>query len=92
MTQAVRNNIAESRYELTIDGQTAFAAYALRDNLVTFTHTIVPKPLEGKGVASGLINGALADVRTSGRKILPLCSFVARYIERHPQEADLISQ
>lgn len=86
MADDVRNNESESRYELTVEGQTAFAAYDLRGDTVAFTHTVVPRALEGKGIASRLIQGALADVAASGRKVLPLCSFVAAYIARHPQE------
>ena len=91
MVDAVRNNEAESRYELAVEGQTAFAAYDLRGDVVAFTHTVVPKVLEGKGIAGRLIKETLADVRASGRKIVPLCSFVAAYVQRHPEEADLVA-
>jgi predicted GNAT family acetyltransferase len=93
MTDDVRNNEAEQRYELTADGATAFAAYrAAGAGVIAFTHTIVPEALEGQGIASRIIGFALADVRARGLKLLPLCSFVAAYMKRHPETQDLLAE
>jgi predicted GNAT family acetyltransferase len=89
--QEVRNNEAEGRYELAVDGELAIAAYDRREGALIFTHTQVPAALEGQGVGSRLIKAALADARAQGLKIVPLCEFVAAYIERHPQEQDLLA-
>ena len=86
----VRNNEAGQRYELEAGGAIAFAAYQMRGNVVVFTHTEVPKALEGQGIAGKLIKSALADVRERGLRVLPLCPFVAAYIDRHPEEQDLL--
>ncbi|MDX3899042.1 MAG: GNAT family N-acetyltransferase [Sphingobium sp.] len=91
MTDTVRNNEGESRYELEVEGEIAIAAYASRDGALVFTHTEVPDALEGQGVASRLVKGALDDVRTNGLKVVPLCAFVAAYFERHPEEQDLLA-
>lgn len=80
-----------SRYELLLDGHTAFAAYRIDGDVVIFTHTIVPPELQGQGVASHLIKAALDDVRAQGRKLVPQCEFVAAYIDKHPEEADLVA-
>ncbi|MHA6724084.1 GNAT family N-acetyltransferase [Sphingomonas sp. RS2018] len=80
-----------ARYELVEDGETAFAAYDRSGDTVTFTHTIVPKAIGGRGVASRLIAAALADVRTRGLKVVPQCAFVAAYIDKHPGERDLLA-
>jgi predicted GNAT family acetyltransferase len=84
------DNPAESRFELIEHGHTAFAAYALQGDTITFTHTIVPPALEGQGVASRLIGYALGDARARRLKVRPECSFVAAYIERHPETQDLL--
>ena len=44
----------------------------------------------GGGVGSTLVRGALDDVRANGRRVVPRCSFVRGYIERHPDYADLV--
>ena len=87
----VVDNAAESRYELEIDGAMAIAAYQRRGDVLAFTHTEVPDALEGRGVASRLVKGALDDVRAKGLKIEPACSFVAAYVERHPELGDLVA-
>jgi predicted GNAT family acetyltransferase len=87
----VRNNAAESRYELAAEGETAFAAYREEDGNLVLYHTVVPEALEGRGIGSALVKGALADVRQRGLKVVPLCSFVKGWIERHPDAQDLLA-
>lgn len=87
----VRNNPAESRYELATEKGIAFSAYRRHDDVVIFTHTIVPKPLEGQGIGSRLIAGALADVRAQGVRIVSRCPFVSAYLQRHPEDRDLLA-
>ncbi|MBP2300658.1 GNAT family N-acetyltransferase [Azospirillum picis] len=89
MDAKVRNNTAHSRYELTVDDATAVAVYEIRDGAIAFTHTEVPRSLSGQGVGSALARGALDDARAAGKKVVPLCSFIAAYIERHPEYKDL---
>jgi predicted GNAT family acetyltransferase len=87
----VIDNRDASRYELVEDGHKAVAAYQLAGDTITFTHTIVPEALQGRGVASRLIKAALDDVRARGLKVVAQCPFVAAYIERHPEERDLLA-
>jgi predicted GNAT family acetyltransferase len=85
----VIDNTAAGRFELTEQGETAIAAYVREGDAIVFTHTQVPPALEGQGVGSRLIAGALAQVRDAGLKVVPACSFVAGYVQRHPEAADL---
>ena len=87
----VTNNESAHRYELEVDGATAFAAYRRQGDVVTFTHTEVPRQLEGKGVGSRLIAAALDDIRHQGLRILAQCAFVAAYVDRHPDTQDLLA-
>ena len=87
----VTDNTDASRYELVVDGHKAVAAYTLTDGVITFTHTVVPKEIGGRGVASRLIGAALADVRSRGLRVVPQCRFVAAYIDKHPAERDLLA-
>ena len=86
----VRDNKGESRFELEEEGALAFASYDLSGDTISFTHTIVPEEVEGRGVGSRLIKGALDDARERGLKVVPICSFVRTYIERHPEMQDLV--
>jgi predicted GNAT family acetyltransferase len=91
MTEQVINNEARQRYELAAEGGISVAYYELRGSAVALVHTVVPERLQGHGLASILIKGALADIRRRGLKVAPDCPFVARYIENHPEEADLLA-
>jgi len=90
MTDEVTNNEARKHYELHAEGGIAVAYYEPRGGAVAFVHTVVPEHLQGRGLASMLIKAALADVRKRRLKVIAECSFVARYIERHPEEQDLL--
>ena len=88
---AVRNNPAQSRSELTAEGGTAAAYYDLSPGVITFTHTEVPRALEGRGIGSQLARGALEAVRAQGLKVVAECPFIRGYIERHPEFQDLLA-
>lgn len=81
----VRNNEAEGRYELDVNGETAFSLYRQHGNHLIVFHTEVPASMEGKGVGSALARGVLADAKERGLEVVPECEFLAAYIKRHPQ-------
>ena len=87
----VRDDPAHGRYELSVDGGTAFAAYRREGDTLVFTHTEVPPALEGRGIGSALVEGALADVRSRHLRVRPDCPFVAAYFERHAEGRDLLA-
>jgi uncharacterized protein len=87
----VRLNAAADRYELDCADGPAVAAFEDDGRVRTFTHTVVPPAAEGHGVGSRLVAGALADTRARGLAVVPRCPFVAAYIERHPEWADLLA-
>jgi predicted GNAT family acetyltransferase/glutaredoxin len=76
----------KSRYELRLDGQLiGLAAYRRRDGRISFTHTEVDESCEGRGFGSRLAAAALDDARRQGLRVLPLCPFIAHYVEQHPE-------
>ncbi len=85
----VRHNPEKSRFELSVDGALALADYVLSDGVMDFTHTETPPELQGRGIASRLIGGALRSARGQGLKVRASCSFVAAYLRQHPEFADL---
>lgn len=89
MTNAVRDNAERHRFELDADGHIAFSDYTRDGTTLTIKHTEVPKELNGKGIGSGLVRGLLDIARAQGLKVVPLCPFVASYIAKHPEYADL---
>ena len=92
MTQAIdiTHNQAANRFETTIEGHTGFISYQDQDDRIVYDHTIVPSELGGKGVGSALVKHALDYARSEGKKVIPTCSFVASYINKHAEYQDLL--
>jgi predicted GNAT family acetyltransferase len=91
MADDVRDNPAEGRFELEIEGHLAAAYYKLTPGVITFVHTEVPPALAGKGVGSRLAQGALAIARSRGLKVVAKCPFISAYIGKHPEWQNLLA-
>ena len=90
MSGAVTENAKERRFELEEEGGTAFVTYILEGDCITFTHTIVPEDMEGRGVGTRLVQGALDEARERGLQVVPACSFVRHFVDTHEQYQDLV--
>jgi predicted GNAT family acetyltransferase len=90
MHSEIIDNKDAGRFELKVEGHIAVANYDRSDGAVVFTHTEVPEELEGQGIGSRLIKGALDQVRQQGLKVVADCAFVRAYIDKHPEEQDLL--
>lgn len=87
----VIDNTATHRFEMAVDGHTAFVAYRRDGAVISLDHAEVPRALEGRGVGSALVRATLDAVRGQGLTVVPRCSFVAAFIRRHPDYADLLA-
>ncbi len=87
----VRHNPAALRFEAVVDGHLSVCEYEDVGDRRVFTHTLVPPALRGRGVAEQLVRAALADARAAGLKVVPACSYVARFIDRHAESQDLLA-
>ena len=93
MTNTVVHNADEQRYEIHVDGVLAGFTTALEGDgeVVQFPHTEIFEQFEGQGLGSELVAGALDDVRVRGKKIIAQCPYVARFVEKHSDYADLLA-
>lgn len=92
MSNSIEFNAVKQRYEIHVDGTFAGFTQAIADgDVVTFPHTVVFDEFEGQGLAGQLVSGALDDVRAKGQKVIATCPYVARYIEKHDEYADLLT-
>jgi uncharacterized protein len=89
----VHDNPQQLRYDIVVDGKVAgFARYARKGNRIVFLHTEVDDAYEGRGLGSKLAQAALDDARSRGLAVVPLCPFIERYIERHPEYEPLVDR
>ncbi len=88
----VQKNAERHRYEAIENGQViGTLEYRERGEAMELPHTVVQPGHDGKGVGSTLARFALDDIGSVGRKVIPSCSFVAGYIQRHPEDAALVA-
>ncbi|MCI4065356.1 N-acetyltransferase [Micromonospora sp. R77] len=91
MSFLVEENPAKHRFEILVDDALAgFTAYVPRGEVLVFTHTEVDDRFQGKGVGAALIRATLDQIRERGGRVVPKCPFMAAFIERHPEYADLV--
>ncbi|MCU1493224.1 MAG: gcn5-related n-acetyltransferase [Acidimicrobiaceae bacterium] len=87
----VFHNADEHRYEIYVDEQLAgFATYVADGDHVIMTHTEIEPDVKLKGLGTRLVKTALDDLRRQHKTVEPRCPFVAAYIRRHPDYADLV--
>ena len=88
----VRDNPAEHRFELLVEGAVgALASYRVRDGVVDIRHTETAPEMQGRGLASELARQTLDQLRERGARVVASCPFFARYINEHPEYADLLA-
>ena len=86
------DNPVDERYELWVGDEPAGQiVYRLREDAVALIHTEVADAFEGHGLGGKLVAGALANIRERGLRLIPICPFVRSYLERHPEQADLVA-
>ncbi len=87
----VRDNEQRFRFEILVDGAVVgFVEYNVRGGRMILVHTEVDPAHTGQGLATALVQHALDDIRNRNLEIVPVCPFVERYIERHPEYDDLV--
>jgi len=89
---AVHHNTAAHRFEVEIEGQSAFAAYERDGDRLIFTHTEVPPAFRGGGVAGQIVRAALEFAAREGLRVEPQCSYVEAFILRHPEFQPLVDR
>ncbi|MCX4403444.1 bifunctional pirin family protein/GNAT family N-acetyltransferase [Streptomyces sp. NBC_01764] len=86
----VERNDARHRYEILVDGKRAgLTAYRDRGEQRVFFHTEIDDAFAGQGLAAQLVQYALTDVRDLGMRIVPVCPYVAKFLKKHDEFADV---
>jgi predicted GNAT family acetyltransferase len=82
----VSHDPAGHRFSAVVDGERAVLDYTISGEIMTITHTGVPRRIEGRGIAAELMRHAVQTARERGWKIVPACSYAAAYLATHPAE------
>ena len=81
------------QYEFHIGRHVAKIEYIKSSNGVVYlTHTEVPPDLKGRKIGYRLVEKVLADVERQHLQVVPLCPFVAMYIQKYPEWKRLLPE
>ncbi|HEX3950478.1 MAG TPA: GNAT family N-acetyltransferase [Steroidobacteraceae bacterium] len=70
------------QFTTEVDGHRAELDYTVADGVMTITHTGVPAPVGGRGIAAELMRAALNVAGERGWSINPACSYAAAYMRK----------
>lgn len=91
--RVVTNNKRQYRFEILLDNsEIAFLEYRWLKGSMVLMRTLVPAEARGKGIGSQLVHHVLEHARTHRLHIIVYCPFVQKYIQAHPEYAELIDE
>jgi uncharacterized protein len=92
MSANVVHDAENNRYEIFLDQErVGLMDYVLAGDEIRLTHTEVDPAHQGKNLAAILLRESLADIRkTATHRVVPICSYTVRYMEKHPDTHDLL--
>ena len=76
---------AAGRFETQVEGHAAELVYRVDGRRILMLHTWVPSAIEGRGVGSALVRAAVEEAGRRELTIVPVCSFVRGWLDRHPE-------
>jgi uncharacterized protein len=79
---AVDDNVTTSRFELSVDGQTAFLVYKRTPETLELIHTEVPEALRGRHLGDALVEFALERAHAEQLRVVATCPFVRAYLRK----------
>jgi predicted GNAT family acetyltransferase len=88
----VTRNEQDEQFEARMEGGLGFLTYGLTDGTLSLLHTEVPPELDGHGVGSALVRGAMEYARAQKLRVVPFCPFARAWLKRHREYADLIEE
>ena len=90
-TPQVKNNEGARRFEAEVEGHQAILNYRRAGQSIFLVHTEVPEAIERRGIGSSLAQAALEFARLKHLQVVPVCPFVAAYLQKHPEFSDLLA-
>lgn len=85
MEYEIEHQLEQKLFKTEVEGRTAFVQYRLLNGGLDIIHTIVPRPLEGQGIAAALVKAAYDYAVANGLKPKATCSYAVAWLQRHPE-------
>lgn len=91
-TIEVARNEEERRFETWVDGKLSKLDYLEDGKNFVITHVGVQPEQRGQGLAGRIVQVSLEYAKAQGLRVVPMCSYAAAYIRRHPEYGELTKQ
>jgi len=88
----ITHNDSGNRFETIVDEKLSKLDYIRDGKNFVITHVGVHPELRGQGVAGRIVQVGLEYARKNNLRVIPMCSYAAAYIRRHPEYANLLKQ
>ena len=86
----VTHDESARQFEMPVSGGLAVLAYSREGDRIDLLHTMVPAEDEGSGHGSALVKAAFDYARRAKLRVVPTCPFVKAYLEKHPDQRDIV--
>lgn len=88
--EIIHNSKNQEFYTL-VNGNKAYVSYRIHLNSLDIRHTVVPKSLEGQGIASALVKYAYDYALENHLQAMATCSYAVVWLQRHPEYQGTVS-
>jgi uncharacterized protein len=88
----VIHNREENRFEVSVEGYPSRLNYLQDGKNFVITHVGVHPELRGLGVAGRIVEVSLEYAKENSLRVIPMCSYAAAFMRRHPEYAELMDQ
>ncbi|MDR0981813.1 MAG: N-acetyltransferase [Culturomica sp.] len=85
MEYTINHDKENHLFTTIVDNATAYVEYELYNNSMLIMHTIVPRRIEGRGVAAALVQAAYEYAKSENLQVTPVCSYAKAWEMRHPE-------
>lgn len=85
MEYIINHQPEQHLFTTEVDDYIAYVEYSLENGSLDILHTIVPPPIEGRGIASALVKKAYEYAAEQGLKPKATCWYAVKWLERHPE-------
>jgi predicted GNAT family acetyltransferase len=82
----------EKRFELNVNGYTAFIDYVTKGDKIALIHTEAPEELAGTGAAAALVEKTLEWLEENRVPLIPLCPYVKKFLVRNPEWQRIVAE
>lgn len=97
-TLRIDHSPAQERYEAVLESESGdgvgevavgYLDYVAEPYHVVLSHTVIHEQYSGHGYAALLVRAVLDDIRPTGKKVVPVCTYVRSFIEQNPEYGDM---